>query len=70
MRGVAEHERNYLKQCLREGTCPTCHKPTGTKFGTGRLEDGVFCSFDCSVKWREAELIRKHRESKSGPTNE
>jgi hypothetical protein len=42
-----------------------CRQPTGTKDGTGRFEDGVFCSFDCSVKWREAELIRKHQKSQS-----
>lgn len=62
---VAEHERNYLMQCLHEGVCPACRKPTITKYGTGRFEDGVFCSFDCSVKWREGELIRKHQESQS-----
>ncbi len=64
-RHVAEQERNYLMQCLKRGVCPVCRQLTVTKYGTGRFEDGVFCSFECSVKWREGELIRKHQESQS-----
>lgn len=68
---MAEHERNYLMQCLHEGICPTCRRPTVTKYGTGRFEDGVFCSFDCTAEWRKGALIRKHEESrKEGAANE
>ncbi len=61
---MAEHEGNYLRQCLQAGICPACRKPTVTKYGTGRFEDGVFCSFDCSVEWHKAALIRRHEESR------
>jgi len=60
---VAEHEENYLAQCLQAGICPACTKATVTKYGTGRFEDGVFCSFDCYTKWHAGALIRKHQDS-------
>lgn len=63
---MAEHERNILLDCARRGVCPACGKPTVTKIGTGRVEDGVFCSLDCNAKWRGAELVRKHQEARSG----
>ena len=67
---VAEHEETYLAQCLKDGVCPTCRKPIVTKHGSGSFEEGVFCSFDCDVKWRGGALIRKYQGSQSGAADE
>ena len=59
---VADHERKLLLKCAEDGVCPLCGKPTIEKVGSGRVEDGVFCSLDCVAKWRGAELVRKYQK--------
>lgn len=45
----AEEERTgLLTSALRGGYCPKCGKIlTEPGYGTGRLADGLFCSFRC-----------------------
>jgi hypothetical protein len=66
---MAESEANYLAQCRQEGICPRCREVVKEKYGTGRFEDGVFCSLDCYAEWHKAALIRRHDEArKEGPS--
>ena len=68
---MAEKEGTYLAKCLQEGVCPKCRQALAQKYGSGRFEDGVFCSLDCYAEWHKGALIRRHEESgKKGPADE
>ena len=58
---MAENEKNYLQECLQKNICPTCQKTLYNKVGSGKLNEGTFCSLDCNAKWHEASLIRRHQ---------
>jgi hypothetical protein len=58
---MAEHEGNYLRQCLDQGICPVCKQLIVEKFGSGKFEDGVFCSLGCYGEWNKALLTRRHK---------
>ncbi len=47
--GMKEHVREFIRDCRSRGICPQCLKPVpeGGGVGTGRIMDGLFCSFEC-----------------------
>ena len=50
------NQLEWLEFCRENGICPTCGKPLpeGEAVGSGRLEDGAYCSVKCyalSVEW-------------------
>jgi hypothetical protein len=55
---MAETERAFLERCWNDETCPYCGQkiPSGTRVGTGRKQDGGFCSLDCLARYRAMEL--------------
>src|ERR1700722_2160479 len=57
---MSEQQATYLAQCLKNEICPTCHGPLVERHGSGQFKDGVFCSFDCDVKWRSEEIRQRH----------
>lgn len=59
---MAEHEEDYLGQCLKKNICPTCQQTIAEKFGSGKTKDGVFCSLDCFTEWNKELLIRQHQD--------
>ena len=61
---MAEHEADYLRECLEQNICPTCKKAIEKKFGSGQVKDGVFCSLDCYGKWHSGQLLRRHESRK------
>lgn len=68
---MAEHEEEYLRQCLAQGVCPVCQHPIVKKFGSGQTKDGVFCSLDCYGEWHKAMLTRRHQDRvKKGSSDE
>jgi hypothetical protein len=67
---MAENEQQYLGECMEEGICPACHQPITKKFGSGRFEDGVFCSMDCYAEWHKGSLIRRHQDRLAGGMDE
>jgi hypothetical protein len=68
---MAEDEADYLRQCVEQNNCPVCQQPIAKKLGTGRIQDGLFCSLDCYGKWNEKSLVRRHIERvKKGTTGE
>jgi hypothetical protein len=44
-----------LAACRLAGVCPVCDKPIeGGGYGTGRIDDGLFCSLECvAIYWYE-----------------
>jgi hypothetical protein len=67
---MAETEEAYLQECLSEGVCPTCKEPLVDRVGSGRNNDGTFCSLDCYAKWHERELVKRHFERLKGITED
>ena len=68
---MTENEGDYLRQCLAQNICPRCQNPITQKFGSGRSEDGVFCSLNCYGEWHKAILLRRHNARvKKGTSNE
>lgn len=59
---MAENEKDYLRNCLEQNICPTCQKELSNKVGSGKLEEGTFCSLECNAKWHEAAFIKRHRD--------
>jgi hypothetical protein len=57
---MAEDEASYLRECRQINVCPTCQKPIVTKVGSGRFEDGVFCSQTCYANWHAMSLQKRH----------
>ena len=58
---MAEAEQGYLAQCRANGICPVCHNQLAQRIGSGKLDDGVFCSMDCYAKWHGASLVQRHK---------
>jgi len=52
--------RRKLREARARGECPQCRENVVEGFGTGRLEDGIFCRLECFVAFR-TELARQHR---------
>lgn len=55
--------RDRITEATRTGTCPQCGKviPEGTAIGTGRHEDGRFCSLDCVALFHGPTFVERHR---------
>jgi hypothetical protein len=58
---MAEAEQKYLAQCRTNGVCPACHGELSQRIGSGKLDDGVFCSLDCYASWHRASLVQRHK---------
>lgn len=52
---MSENPEKYLRDCREQNICPTCQKNIIKK-------QGIFCSWDCEVKWNSGEII--HRQLK------
>ena len=52
-------ERSLLLELWNRQICPFCGRiiPDGTRVGTGRKQDGGFCSLDCFARYRDLELL-------------
>ncbi len=59
---MVETEKEYIQRCLETNKCPVCQQPIDKKVGSGRLDDGVFCSLNCYTEWNKVLLIRRHQE--------
>ncbi len=59
-------KQEAVRKALEAGVCPECGKPAGPdseRFGTGRIDDGYFCSLDCLGTFYEDENRERHRQS-------
>ena len=56
---TATETRRILQEARLRGECPQCHETIVEGFGTGKLEDGIFCRLECFVSFR-TELARRH----------
>lgn len=61
---MAETEKEYLLRCNAQGICPKCGEPvtSGNAVGSGRLENGRFCSLDCYGSYYQQELKDRHEQ--------
>jgi hypothetical protein len=61
---MAETEQAYLRRCYEEGICPLCGKSVeaGDPVGSGKIDEGRFCSLGCYAKYKQRELIEHHRQ--------
>jgi hypothetical protein len=59
-----ESEQEYLLELGKANICPNCGKaiPGGTRIGTGKKSDGIFCSLDCLAQYHETELIERAKK--------
>jgi hypothetical protein len=64
---MAEIEQRYLARCRANGICPACHNGLAQRIGSGKLDDGIFCSLACYAKWHSASLVQRHRMRTMGP---
>ena len=46
-----------LRACAEQKLCPSCGQEydVGRGYGSGRLDDGLFCSLDCFAKFHYAQ---------------
>jgi hypothetical protein len=58
---MAETEQSYLAQCRVNGACPACHNELVQRMGSGRVDDGVFCSLTCYANWNSSSLVQRHK---------
>jgi hypothetical protein len=60
-------EDEYLQMLWQRNICPFCGKqiPDGTRVGTGRKQEGGFCSLDCYTHYYALELLEKARRLKA-----
>ncbi len=56
---IDSETRKVLQEARSRGECPQCHETVVEGFGTGMLEDGIFCRIECFVAFR-IELVKKH----------
>lgn len=55
--------QKHLLELWDKNICPNCAKsiPEGTRVGSGRKNDGGFCSLGCYGEYHNAALIEKHK---------
>ena len=61
-------ETVYLKHCLERKKCPYCGRDLvdGQRVGTGRFDDGVFCSLDCFAKYSQSDFSTRPQRRDAG----
>ncbi|MES1981912.1 MAG: hypothetical protein V4443_05480 [Pseudomonadota bacterium] len=67
---MAESEENYLRHCLEQNICPFCQQSIIRKFGSGQVNEGVFCSLNCYTEWNKALLIRHQDRAQKSKSDE
>lgn len=57
-------ESQYLLDLLLKNICPWCGKeiPEGTRVGSGRKDEGGFCSLACYANYYSLELQERARK--------
>ena len=61
---MAESEKAYLLRCYEQGICPCCGKPveSGTPVGSGKKDEGRFCSLSCQAEYHQREFVERHKK--------
>jgi hypothetical protein len=65
-------ESRYLLDLWARNVCPYCGQkiPKGARVGSGRREEGGFCSLDCYTRYYEHELTERLRRLNDGATTD
>ena len=45
--------RESLRQAFARNICPQCCRTIDEGYGSGQIKDGLFCSLECYVAFRE-----------------
>lgn len=59
----SEEKKRRIAHAHKAGACPQCDKPipAGGGIGTGRLDDGLFCSLECFASFHGDMLEERRR---------
>lgn len=57
-------ETSYLLELWDKNICPSCGQliPEGKRIGSGKKDEGGFCSMDCLVQFQGATLIERAKK--------
>lgn len=67
MRIMEKTEHTLLLELWELSVCPFCgtYIPEGARVGTGRREEGGFCSLDCYARYYSLELLARYAVANS-----
>lgn len=56
-----ENIQIWIRTCLDRGICPQCQMPIAQYkgVGSGKLDEGLFCSLDCFGRFYKKDLEKK-----------
>jgi len=60
---MAVTEESFLLDCWERGVCAYCKKtfPASSRVGSGKKQEGGFCSLRCFAEYHKLTLAEKHQ---------